>query len=163
DGTVALLGGCAPEHPGYDVVSAFVGSEGTFGVVTRILVRLTPTPEGVRTLLAVFDRITDACRAVTEVLSAGIVPAAIEMIDQPTLRAVEAYAHLGFPLDAAAVLLVEVDGLQVELDWQLERAVSACTGAGAREIRHARDESERLALWKARKQAFGAIGRIAPN
>jgi len=163
DGSIAEIGDACPEFPGYDLVSAFVGSEGTFGIVTRVLVRLVATPEGVRTLLAIFDSVSDACRGVTEILSAGIVPAAIEMIDQPTLRAVEQFVHMGLPLDAAAVLLVEVDGLHDELELQLERAVGACKAVGAREIRHARDEAERLLLWKARKQAFGALGRIAPN
>ncbi|HVR62542.1 MAG TPA: FAD-linked oxidase C-terminal domain-containing protein, partial [Polyangia bacterium] len=163
DGEVAMLGGAAEGAPGYDLVSAFVGSEGTFGLATKILVRLTPNPEGVKTALAIFDTVTDASRAVTEILARGITPAAIEMIDQVTLRAVEAYIHAGFPLDAAAVLLVEVDGFLDDLDEQARRVVDACRAMRARDVRLARDEAERLKLWKGRKQAFGALGRVAPN
>ena len=163
NGDVVVLGGDATDSPGYDLVSAFVGCEGTFGIATRVLVRLTPVPEGVKTALAVFDTVGDACRAVTGILASGVVPAAIEMIDKVTLKAVEAYIQAGLPLDAAAVLLVEVDGMQEELQPQLETVVAALQSAGARSIRHARDAAERLLLWKARKQAFGALGRIAPN
>ncbi|MEA2700805.1 MAG: glycolate oxidase, partial [Myxococcales bacterium] len=163
DGSVAHLGSRAADAPGYDLVSAFVGSEGTFGIVTKILVRLTPNPEGVKTALAIFNTVNDASRAVTEILARGITPAAIEMIDQTTLRAVEAYIHAGFPLDAAAVLLVEVDGFRDDLDQQATRVVDACRAMGARDVRLARDDAERMKLWKGRKQAFGAIGRVAPN
>jgi len=163
DGEVAHLGSPALDGPGYDLVSAFVGSEGTFGIATKILVRLTPTPEGVKTALAIFDSVDDACRAVTEILPRGITPAAIEMIDQTTLRAVEAYIHAGFPLDAAAVLLVEVDGLVDDLELQADRVLEACRAANVRDLRLAKDEAERAKLWKGRKQAFGAFGRLAPN
>jgi glycolate oxidase len=117
----------------------------------------------VKTALAIFDSVNDACRAVTEILARGIVPAAIEMIDQVTLRAVEAYIHAGFPLDAAAVLLIEVDGLVDDLDEEARLVLEACRSAGVREVRLARDDAERAKLWKGRKQAFGAVGRIAPN
>jgi glycolate oxidase len=163
DGTVARLGGPAADAPGYDLVGVFVGSEGTFGIATKILVRLTPLPEGVKTALAIFDSVGDACRGVTEILRRGILPAAIEMIDQKTLRAVEQYIRAGFPLDAAAVLLAEVDGLTDDLELQAEAVLSACRAAGAREVRLARDDAERAKLWKGRKQAFGALGRLAPN
>jgi glycolate oxidase len=163
DGSVVRLGGPAADNPGYDLVSAFVGSEGTFGIATKILVRLSPSPEAVRTALAVFDSVADACRAVTEILRRGITPAAIELIDQVTLRAVEAYIHAGFPLDAAAVLLVEVDGLEDEMVAEAEVVLLGCRAAGAREVRLAGDDAERLKLWKGRKQAFGALGRLAPN
>ncbi len=163
DGDIVMLGGAAADQPGYDLLGVFVGSEGTFGIATRILVRLTPLPEGVKTALAIFDSVADACRGVTEILARGILPAAIEMIDQVTLRAVEAYIHAGFPLDAAAVLLVEVDGLVEDLEPQAEAVLAACRSAGVREVRLARDDAERLKLWKGRKQAFGALGRVAPN
>jgi glycolate oxidase len=163
DGSVVELGGAAADMPGLDLVSPFVGSEGTFGICTKALVRLTPLPEGVRTVLAIFDRVSDACRAVTEILGRGITPAALELIDQTTLRAVEAFIHAGFPLDAAAVLLVEVDGLHEELDAQAEAVLAGCKAADVRQARLARDEAERLKLWKGRKQAFGALGRLAPN
>jgi glycolate oxidase len=160
---VTMLGSAVEDAPGPDLVSAFVGSEGTFGIATKILVRLTPVPEGVRTVLAIFDEVGAACRAVTEILHRGITPAAIELIDRITLRAVEGYIHAGFPLDAAAVLLIEVDGLREELDEQAAAVVECCRAAGVREVRLARDEAERLLLWKGRKQAFGALGRLAPN
>lgn len=163
DGDVVQLGGEAVDAPGFDLVSAFVGCEGTFGIATRVLVRLTPLPEGTKTALAVFDRVGDACRAVSGILASGVVPAAIEMIDKVTLQAVEGFIKAGLPLDAAAVLLVEVDGMQEELEPQLTAVVAALQDAGARAIRHARDAAERLLLWKARKQAFGALGRLAPN
>jgi glycolate oxidase len=163
DGSVVTLGGAAQDTPGYDLLSVFIGSEGTFGLVTRILVRLTPLPEGVKTILAIFDSVPDACRGVTEMLGRGILPAAVEMIDQTTLRAVEAYIHAGFPLDAAAVLLVEVDGLRDDLEQQATAVAEALRAASAREVRLARDDAERLKLWKGRKQAFGALGRLAPN
>ncbi|HYF00195.1 MAG TPA: FAD-linked oxidase C-terminal domain-containing protein, partial [Planctomycetota bacterium] len=163
DGSVALLGGAAADMPGYDLLGVFIGSEGTFGIATRVLVKLTPNPEGVRTVLAIFDMVRDACRGVTEILARGILPAAIEMIDQKTLRAVEAYIHAGFPQDAAAVLLAEVDGLVDDLDAQAASVVAACKAAQARDVRLAKDDAERLKLWKGRKQAFGALGRLAPN
>jgi glycolate oxidase len=163
DGEIVQLGGAAVDAPGYDLVSAFVGSEGTFGIATKILVRLTPIAEGIRTMLAIFDRVGDACRAVTEILRRGVTPAALELIDQTTLRAVEAWIHAGFPLDAAAVLLIEVDGLVEELEPQAARVLDACRAAGVREARLARDDAERAKFWKGRKQAFGALGRIAPN
>jgi glycolate oxidase subunit GlcD len=163
DGEVVMLGGAAADAPGYDLVSAFVGSEGTFGIATKILVRLTPLPEAVKTVLAIFDSAGDACRAVTKILERGITPAALELIDQTTLRAVEAYIHAGFPLDAAAVLLIEVDGLADDVDPQAARVLDACRAAGVRDARLARDDAERAKFWKGRKQAFGALGRLAPN
>jgi glycolate oxidase subunit GlcD len=163
DGELVVLGGAAADAPGYDLVSAFVGSEGTFGIATRILVRLTPLPEGVKTILAIFDSVGDACRAVSEILQRGVLPAALEMIDQTVLRAVEAWIHAGFPLDAAAVLLVELDGLVDELEPQSTRVLEACRATGARDVRLARDDAERAKFWKGRKQAFGALGRVAPN
>jgi glycolate oxidase len=111
DGSLIELGSPVADAPGFDLLSAFVGSEGTFGIATKVLVRLTPLPEGIKTVLAIFNTVGDACRAVTEILRRGVTPAALEMIDQTVLRAVEAWIHAGFPLDAAAVLLVEVDGL----------------------------------------------------
>jgi glycolate dehydrogenase FAD-linked subunit len=163
DGEVVHLGGPAVDGPGYDLVSAFVGSEGTFGIATKILVRLTPLPEAVKTVLAIFDSVGDACRAVTKILERGITPAALELIDQTTLRAVEAYIHAGFPLDAAAVLLIEVDGLAEDVEAQAVRVLEACRAAGVRDARLARDDAERAKFWKGRKQAFGALGRVAPN
>jgi len=163
DGAIVRMGSAVADAPGYDLVGVFVGSEGTFGIATRILVRLTPLPEGVKTILAIFNSVPDACRGVTEILARRILPAAIELIDQKTLRAVEAYIHAGFPQDAAAVLLVEVDGLLDDLELQAQAVVDACRQAGVRDVRLAKDEAERAKLWKGRKQAFGALGRLAPN
>jgi len=163
DGTIAMMGSPAADFPGYDLVGVFVGSEGTFGIATRILVRLTPLPEGVKTILAIYDAVTDACRGVTEILARGILPAAIEMIDQKTMRAVEQYIHAGFPDDAAAALLIEVDGLADDLELQATAVVEACKATGVRSVRLAKDDAERAKLWKGRKQAFGALGRLAPN
>jgi len=163
DGTVAMMGSPAADFPGYDLVGVFVGSEGTFGIATRILVRLTPLPEGVKTILALYNSVTDACRGVTEILGRGILPAAIEMIDQKTMRAVEQYIHAGFPDDAAAVLLVEVDGLTDDLELQATAVIDACKATNVRDVRLAKDDAERAKLWKGRKQAFGALGRLAPN
>ena len=163
DGTVVVMGSPAADFPGYDLVGVFVGSEGTFGIATRILVRLTPLPEGVKTILALYDTVRDACRGVTEILARGILPAAIEMIDQKTMRAVEQYIHAGFPDDAAAALLVEVDGLSDDLELQASAVIDACKATKVRSVRLARDDAERAKLWKGRKQAFGALGRLAPN
>jgi len=163
DGTIAMMGSPAADFPGYDLVGVFVGSEGTFGIATRVLVRLTPLPEGVKTILAIYDSVTDACRGVTEILARSILPAAIEMIDQKTMRAVEQYIHAGFPDDAAAALLVEVDGLADDLDLQATAVIEACKATKVRDVRLAKDDAERAKLWKGRKQAFGALGRLAPN
>jgi glycolate oxidase subunit GlcD len=163
DGTVAMMGSPAADFPGFDLVGVFVGSEGTFGIATRILVRLTPLPEGVKTILAIYDSVRDACLGVTEILARGILPAAIEMIDQKTMRAVEQYIHAGFPDDAAAALLVEVDGLADDLELQATAVIEACKATRVRDVRLAKDDAERAKLWKGRKQAFGALGRLAPN
>ena len=164
DGSVVRLGGRGREAPGYDLVGLFVGSEGCFGIATEIEVGLLPVPEGVRTLLGIFDRIEDAGRAVSDIISAGLLPAAMEIIDGPTIRAVEdSVFAAGYPTDAEAALVIEFDGLEAGLDREAERAGRFCRQAGAREVRSARDEEERLALWKGRKKAFGAMGRIAPD
>ncbi len=164
DGSVAKLGGQGRDAPGYDLVGLFVGSEGCFGIATEIEVGLLPLPEGVRTLLGIFDRIEDAGRAVSDIVSAGLLPAAMEIIDGPTIRAVEdSVFAAGYPTDAEAALVIEFDGVEAGLDAEASRAADFCKRAGAREVRSARDEHERMALWKGRKKAFGAMGRIAPD
>ena len=164
DGSVAQLGGQGRDAPGYDLVGLFVGSEGCFGIATEIEVGLLPLPEGVRTLLGIFDRIEDAGRAVSDIVSAGLLPAAMEIIDGPTIRAVEdSVFAAGYPTDAEAALVIEFDGVETGLDAEASRAADFCKRAGAREVRSARDEHERAALWKGRKKAFGAMGRIAPD
>jgi len=164
DGSAARFGGRGGEAPGYDLVGLFVGSEGCFGIATEIEVGLLPLPEGVRTLLGIFDRIEDSGRAVSDIVSAGLLPAAMEIIDGPTIRAVEdSVFAAGYPTDAEAALVIEFDGVEAGLDDDAARAAEYCTRAGAREVRSARGETERQGLWQGRKKAFGALGRIAPD
>jgi glycolate dehydrogenase FAD-linked subunit len=162
DGSVTSFGSADGEREGYDLLGAFVGSEGCFGVALDITVRLTPNPRAVRTLLADFMSIDAAARATTAIIAAGIVPAALEMMDAGTIHAVESSIYAaGYPIDAAAVLLIELDGLAAGLDRDVERVVALCEEAGARGVRVAQSEVERVKLWQGRKKAFGAMGRIA--
>ncbi|MGI9627537.1 MAG: FAD-linked oxidase C-terminal domain-containing protein [Longimicrobiales bacterium] len=164
DGSVVELGTGAREDPGYDLVGLFVGSEGCFGIATEVEVALLPLPEGVRTLLGIFDRLEHSGSAVSDIISAGLLPAAMEIIDGETIRAVEdSVFAAGYPTDAEAALVIEFDGPEAGLDEDASRAAEFCRAAGAREVRTAKDENERLALWKGRKKAFGAMGRIAPD
>ncbi len=167
DGAAGRRGGgtrrAAEDVPGYDLAGLIVGAEGTFGIVTQATLRLVRQPEAWKTLLAVFDSVDDATATVSGIIAAGIVPAALEMMDQFIVGAVEAAFHFGFPTDAGAVLIVELDGLAAGLDPQVERVREICRAQRAREVRVARDEAERAALWKSRKRAFGAVGRLAPN
>jgi FAD/FMN-containing dehydrogenase len=163
-GEVVELGGAALEPSTYDLVGVVVGSEGCFGLVTEIEVRLLPVPQGVRTFMAVFEQLDEAARAVTSIIATGLLPAALEIMDQASIRAVEASVFAaGYPVDAGAVLLVEFDGTDAGLDADVARAVACCEEAGVREIRGSRTEEERAALWKGRKKAFGAMGRLAPD
>jgi glycolate oxidase len=163
EGEVIHTGGRVLDTPGYDLTGLFVGSEGTLGIVTQIIVRLTRLPEAVKTLLAVYDTVDAAAETVTEITARGITPAALEMMDQVTLQAVEAYAHAGYPVDAAAVLLIEVEGLKEQVETQAEQVADVCRRQGARSVKVAQSEEERQKLWKGRKEAFGALGRIAPS
>ncbi len=161
EGEVITLGGKVPDMPGYDLVGMVVGSEGTFGIVTKAWVRLMHLPEHYKTLLAVFEKFSDATDSISAIIASGVIPAALEMIDHLCLTAVEAAFHFGCPLEAEAVLIVEMDGLKEDVEVHAQRAAELCLKHGAREVRVAKDEKERLALWKARKGAFGALGRIA--
>ena len=163
DGSVAEIGGPAEDLPGLDLTGVFVGSEGTFGIATKILVRITRDPAAFRTMLGVFETVSDATHAISGIIGAGIVPAALEMMDQGIVEALEAAFHFGFPLDAGAVLLIEVDGLEVAVEQEAEKIIRICEEHGAREVRRANTDSERQLLWKCRKQAFGAIGRLSPS
>ncbi|HWG59278.1 MAG TPA: FAD-linked oxidase C-terminal domain-containing protein [Candidatus Acidoferrales bacterium] len=163
EGEVVRIGSAAPDAPGYDLAGLFVGSEGTIGLATEITVKLTRLPEAVKTLLAVFDTVDDATETVVEITARGITPAACEMLDGWTLRAVEAYVHAGFPLDSGAVLLMDVDGLREAAESQAKAVADVCQAHGAREVRVARDAKERDLLWKGRKNAFGAVGRLSPT
>jgi glycolate oxidase subunit GlcD len=164
DGSVVSLGNAAGESTGYDLVGAFVGSEGCFGVALDVTVRLQRNPQAVRTLLADFTSIDAAAHAVSAIIARGILPAALEMMDAATIRAVEASIYAaGYPIDAEAVLLIELDGFEAGIDDDVATVVTLCREAGARSVRVARDEAERLKLWQGRKKAFGAMGRVAPH
>lgn len=163
-GEVVWLGGQGREGGGLDLVGLFVGSEGCFGLATEVEVALMPLPESTRTLLAIFETLEDAGRGVTNIISRGLLPAALEIVDRNTIAAVEASIFAaGYPTDAGAALVVEFDGLASGLDQDAEAATACCMEAGAREVRKATTGEERLALWKGRKKAFGAMGRLAPN
>ena len=163
DGTMVRLGGKEVDAPGYDLIGAFVGSEGTLGVVTKIWVRVIPKPETVRTMVAFFDSTSTAGEAVSEIVSHGIVPGAIEMMDNLSIRACEDATHAGFPREAGAALVVELDGPEAECEARFDQVVELCERIGADSIRVAADDAERELIWKARKAAFAAMGRIAPN
>ena len=157
------LGGKVADRPGYDLTGVAVGSEGTFGLVTAVTVRLLHAPEAVKTILASFPAIEDASEAVSAIIAAGIIPAALEMLDELMIRAIEEGIGAGYPKGAAAVLLIELDGPAAEVEAQAARAAAICWERGALEVRVARDDAERALLWKGRKEAAGAVGRLAPT
>src|SRR5437667_2059897 len=163
DGRVVQTGGPAEDTSGYSLTGVIVGSEGTFGIATKAWVRITRNPEAYRTLLGVFETVDDATNTISDIIGAGIIPAALEMLDALILQAVEAAFHFGFPLDAGAVLIMEVDGLEAGLDADAERIAAIARKNHAREVRRAHSDADRLLLWKSRKQAFGAVGRLAPS
>lgn len=164
DGEVVRLGGAGADDATLDLVGLFVGSEGCFGIATEIEVELLPLPQGVRTILGIFDSLEDSGRAVNRIMARGLLPAALEIIDGATIRAVEASVFAaGYPTDAGAALVVEFDGIEAALDADVEASVECCRDAGAREVKRASSDEERLALWRGRKKAFGAMGRIAPD
>jgi len=163
DGEIVRVGSTQGDAPGYDLTGLFVGSEGTLALVTEITVRLSRKPEAVKTLLAIFDSVDDAAETVVDITARAITPSACEMLDGWTLRAVEEYIHAGFPMDSAAVLLIEVEGLAETIAAQAAAITEVCTKHHAREVRLARDNAERDLLWKGRKNAFGALGRLAPS
>ncbi len=148
---------------GYDLRGVVIGSEGMFGIVTRVVVRLIKAPPAFRTVLGVFDTMDDASRTVSDIIAAGLIPGAMELMDQPITRAVEEGFQVGLPLDAGAVLITELDGLEAGLDRQLQRVIEIYRKNKVREVRPAASAQERTDLWKCRKRAFGAIGRISPN
>jgi len=163
DGDLVRLGGKAPDPPGYDLLGAFVGSEGTLGIATEVTVRLTRAPESVRTMLAAFQSTDDAGAAVSAIIGAGVIPAAIEMMDALAIEAAEAAVQCHYPKDAGAVLVIELDGPTGEVEEQFAQVERHCGMAKAFEIRIAADDAERALIWKGRKSAFAAVGRISPD
>lgn len=162
DGGIVQTGAFWPDSPGYDLTGLITGSEGTLCLVTKVIVRLMRQPEAVETFLAIYDSVDDCATTVSEITARAITPAALEMLDGPMLQMVEEAVHAGYPLDAAGVLLIELEGLREAVGMQAEQVRQACIQCRARQIRRARDEQERQLLWKGRKNAFGAIGRVSP-
>ena len=154
------LGGKAPDPPGYDLVGTAVGAEGTFGLVTAVTVRLLHAPEAVKTVLAAFRSVVEASQTVSAIIAAGMIPAALEMLDAAMIGAINAGTGAGYPADAGAVLLIELDGPRAEVEAQGVRAAALCREHGALSVSVARDEAERALLWKGRKEAAGAVGRL---
>lgn len=163
EGEIIWLGGNNNEYPGYDLRSMFVGSEGTLGIATKIIVRLVAVPKAVKTIVVSFPKMDEACDTTSEIIGAGIIPAALEIMDRVTLDAVEPVYHPGFSQDTHAVLLVETEGNEDEVEKQMEEITLICNKNGATEIRTAKNEEERAELWKTRKDAIGAMGTLAPN
>jgi len=163
-GEVVELGSKVGERDGYDLRGAFIGSEGCFGLALDITVKLTPRPQTVRTLLADFMSVNQAAKVTSGIIASGIVPAALEFMDGPTIRVVESSIYAaGYPKDAEAILLIELDGLEAGVNADLEVVRRICLEGGARNVKVARDDAERMKLWQGRKKAFGAMGRLAPH
>ena len=163
DGDIVWLGGKTGGGPGYDLTGVVVGSEGTLAIVTKVIVRLLNMPESTITLLAIFDAVTQASRAASAIIGGGVLPAALEMMDKNTMQAVEPFVHAGYPPDAGAVLLIEVEGLAEEAREQADTVRAVCEGMNAREIRVGLSPEDRERLWAGRKGALGALGRLAPS
>jgi glycolate oxidase len=163
DGSVERLGGKGVDNPEYDLLGAFVGSEGTLGVAVKITLRVVPKPAAVRTLVAFFDSTTPAGQTVSDIVGSGLVPGALEMMDRLSIEAAEGATHAGYPTDAGAALIVELDGSEAECEVGFERVEEICRRNGATGIRIAQDDVERELIWKTRKAAFAAMGRISPN
>jgi glycolate oxidase len=159
-GDLVRLGGKTVDHPGYDLTGIAVGSEGTFGLVTAVTVRLTHLPESVKTVLATFRTVVEASETVSAIIASGMIPAALEMLDEAIIMAINAGTGAGYPEGAGAVLLIELDGPRAEVEAQGERAATLCREGGALSVSVARDETERALLWKGRKEAAGAVGRL---
>ena len=157
------MGGKALEYPGYDLKGVMVGSEGTIGIVTRITVRIMRSPETVKTFLAIYDSVQDAGQTVSDIIAEGIIPATLEMMDRLVMQAVENSVHAGYPLDAEAVLIIEVDGLSDGMARLAQRVIEICKKNRVRTVKVAATETEREKLWTGRKGAFGAVGRLAPS
>ncbi len=162
-GEVLTVGGTAPDAPGYDLLATIIGSEGMLGVVTEVTVRLLPLPESARVLLAAFNTVDEAAKAVAQVIGQGIIPAGLEMMDNPAIVAAEDFVQAGYPTDAAAILLCEIDGTIAEVESEIATVSSLLRDNGAFDVKLARDEAERLRFWSGRKNAFPEVGRISPD
>jgi glycolate oxidase len=163
DGSIHTTGGKELDSPGYDLVGLLTGSEGTMVLVTKVTVRLMRQPETVKTILAIYNSASDCADTIADITARGITPVAVEMLDGEMLRMVEEATHAGYPLDAAAVLLIELEGLTEAVEEQMEQVRQACEGCNTREFRVAKTAGERDLLWKGRKNAFGAVGRVSPS
>ena len=163
DGSVVWTGGKSQDNPGYDLSGLLVGSEGTLGIATKMILKLIRAPEAVKTMLAIYDTIEDGANTVSAIIAEGIVPATLEMMDNKVIQAVEASVQVGYPTDAAAVLIIELDGLQDGMERQAEKIVEICNRHHVRDIRLAKDDAERAKLWAGRKGAFGAVARLRPS
>ena len=163
DGTVVWTGGKSRDNPGYDITGLFVGCEGTLGLVTQAILKLERAPEAVKTMLAIFDTIQDGANTVSAIIAEGIVPATLEMMDSTVMRAVEESAKVGYPMDAAAVLIIELDGMPEGMEEKALKIMGICKQNNVREVKLAKDNAEREGLWAGRKGAFGAMGRLAPS
>ena len=163
EGEHLTLGSDALDSPGFDLLALFTGSEGMLGIVTEVTVKLLPRPQVARVLLASFDTVEDAGRAVGDIIAAGIIPGGLEMMDNLSIRAAEDFIHAGYPVDAAAILLCELDGVEADVQDDCERVAAVLEAAGARQVRLACDEAERARFWAGRKNAFPAVGRISPD
>ena len=162
-GDVVHVGSAVEDPSGYDLTGLLVGSEGTLGIVTKITVRIMRLPEAVKTLLAVYERLEDVGQTVSDIIAAGIIPATLEIMDRPVIKAVEDSVHAGYPLDAEAVLLIEVDGLADGLERQADEIVAICRRNNVRDVRVAKTAAERDLLWLGRRGAFGAVARVRPS
>jgi len=163
DGTVINTGGKARDNVGYDVAALFVGSEGTIGLVTQAILKLERAPEAVKTMLAVFNAVEDGANTVSAIIAEGIIPATLEMMDNTVMRAVEETIKVGYPLDAACVLIIELDGMPEGMDENAEKIMEICRQNNVREVKMAKDEAERTVLWAGRKGAFGSVGQVRPS
>lgn len=163
DGTVIWTGGMSQDYPGYDLTGLLVGSEGTLGLVTKIILRILRAPEAVKTMLAIYDTIEDAGNTVSAIIAEGILPATLEMMDNVVMKAVEESVHAGYPLDAEAVLIIELDGMSDGMERQTEKILDICKRHNVKGIQLAKDDDERARLWAGRKGAFGAITRLKPS
>jgi glycolate oxidase subunit GlcD len=163
DGAVVWIGGKSQDNPGYDLPGLLVGSEGTLGIATKMILRLIRAPEAVKTMLAIYDSIEDGANTVSAIIAEGIVPATLEMMDNKVIQAVEASVQVGYPTDAAAVLIIELDGMRDGMERQSDKILEICKRHNVRDIRVAKDDQERAQLWAGRKGAFGAVARLRPS